>query len=334
MKAAAHGASSLLTLALLASEAESSAIAAPRTTVARSAPADAADDDLALGIRQVEEGDFQASLQTLEGVSKRLLNDKARSKELARAYFYIGMAYVGISEETEAKIKFLQAWRSDPGLKPSTREFPPRIVNAYEEAIKAAPVDTAALAAALTLLMDATKRNDVPAMRLLLLQTPALLSAKEKEFGATPLHWAAQRGNKLAVAFLIGAGADLKAKNTSGETPFDIAQRNNAKDLLSYLQSPGVGAPATSEEIFEAIKRGDLGRVRQIVASDRAAVNRKDAGFGASPLHWAALKGFDATAAYLLGAGADPTVRNASGETPAVVAERAGKNALAAMLRP
>jgi hypothetical protein len=288
------------------------------------------EEDLALGVKQVEEGDFQAALQTLEGASRRLAGDKAKSKELARAYFYIGMAYVGMSQETEARSKFLQAWRSDPGLRPSTREFPPRIVNAFEEAIKAAPVD----AASVTLLMDAAKRDDVAGMRLLLQRTPALLSAKDKEFGATALHWATLRGNTLAIAFLIGAGADIGARNSAGETPFDIAQRNKGEELFPYLQSPGPGLPAAQGEIFEAVQRGDLGRVRQIVAADPASVNRKDPEFGASPLHWAALKGFSATAAYLLGAGADPAARNGSGETPATVAERAKKTDVAELLRP
>jgi hypothetical protein len=297
--------------------------------LAPAARAGTPEEDLAIGVKQVEEGDFEAALQTLDSASRRLSGDKAKSKELARAYFYIGMAYVGMSQETEARSKFLQAWRSDPGLKPSTKEFPPRIVNAYEEAIKAAPVD----AGSITLLMDASKRDDVPAIRLLLQRTPALIASKDKEFGATALHWAALRGNKLTVAFLIGAGAELGARNSSGETAFDIAERNKAEDLLPYLQSPGVGMPASQGEIFEAVRNGDLGRVRQIVAADPGAVNRKDAEFGASPLHWAALKGYAATAAFLLGAGADPGARNGSGELAATVAQRAGKADIADMLR-
>jgi hypothetical protein len=116
--------------------------------------------------------------------------------------------------------------------------------------------------------------------------------------------------------------------------PLDVAQRDKQEDLLPYLQSPGPGLPPAQGEIFEAVKRGDLGRVRQIVAADPPALNRKDAEFGATPLHWAALRGYAATAAYLVGAGADPGARNASGETPYTVAQRAGKTDVAEVVRP
>jgi hypothetical protein len=288
------------------------------------------EEDLALGIKQVEEGDFQAALQILEGVSRRLSGDKARSKELARAYLYIGIAYVGMSQETEAKGKFLQAWKNDPALKLSPEDWAPRYVRTFEEAIKDAPVD----AASISLFIDAAKRGDVAALRLLLQRTRGVVNLKDPEFGATALHWATLRRNKLAVAFLVGAGADLAARNNAGEMPLDVAQRDKQEELLPYLQSPGPGLPPAQGEIFEAVKRGDLGRVRQIVAADPPALNRKDAEFGATPLHWAALRGYAATAAYLVGAGADPGARNASGETPYTVAQRAGKTDVAEVVRP
>lgn len=290
------------------------------------------EEELALGIQLVEEGDFQAAVDTLEAVTQRLAADKAKSKDLARAYVYTAMAYVGLSQETAAKAKFLEAWRSDAALKLSPKEFPPRVIQTFEQAIREArnvPLDPGSV----TLLLDAAKRGDVVGMRHLLQRAPALLNGKEPEFGASALHWATLRGNTLAVAFLVGAGADLAAKNTAGETAAEVAQRSKKGDLLPFVQPPPPGPRASPDEVFEAAKRGDIGRLRQILATDPGAVGRKDE-FGGTPLHWAALKGYAATAAFLLGAGADPAATNRSGETPLVVAQQAGKPKVAELLAP
>jgi len=291
------------------------------------------EEELGIGVRQVEEGDFQAAVTTLEGVTRRLATDKTKSKDLARAYVYTAMAYVGLSQEAAAKAKFLEAWRSDAALKLSPREFPPRVIQAFELAIREArnvPLDPGSV----TLLLDAAKRGDVAGMRHLLQKAPALLNGKEPEFGASALHWATLRGNTFAVAFLVGAGADLAAKNNSGETAADVAQRSDKGDLLPFLQPPEPGPRASQDEVFEASKSGDIGRLRQILAADPEAVGRKDAEFGATPLHWAALKGYAATAAFLLGAGGDPAATNRSGETPLTVAQRGGKSTTAGLLAP
>lgn len=291
------------------------------------------EDGLDLGIKQVEEGDFQAAVSTLEGVARQLAADKTKSKELARAYLYTAIAYVGLSQETAAKAKFLEAWRNDAALKLSPNEFPPRVILAFEQAVREArsvPVDPRSV----TSFLDAAKSDDVAGMRRLLLGAPALLDAREPESGASALHWATLRGNTLAVAFLVGAGADLAATNGSGETSSDVARRAKKGDLLPWLQFPGVELPPGPDEVFDAARRGDVGRLRQILAADPEAVGRKDAEFGATPLHWAALRGYAATVAFLLGAGADPAATNHSGETPLAVAQRAGKARVSELLVP
>jgi len=291
------------------------------------------EDGLALGIRQVEEGDFQAAVSTLDGVARQLAADKTNSKDLARAYVYTAIAYVGLSQEAAAKAKFLEAWRNDAALELSPKEFPPRVIQAFERAIREArsvSVDPGSV----TSFLDAAKSDDVAGMRRLFLKAPALLGATEPESGASALHWAALRGNTPAVAFLVGAGADLAATNGSGETPSDVARRAKKEDLLPWLQIPGVGPPPGPDEVFDAAKRGDVGRLRQILAADPEAVGRKDAEFGATPLHWAALRGYAATVAFLLGAGGDPAATNNSGETPLTLAQRAGKARVSEILVP
>ena len=94
--------------------------------------ADAADTDLANGVRQAQEGDFEAAVLTLDGVVRRLAGDARRSKDLARANTYLAVAYQGLGQEQTAKAKFLEALRLDPGMTITAREFPPRILEFFE----------------------------------------------------------------------------------------------------------------------------------------------------------------------------------------------------------
>lgn len=60
----------------------------------------APDAELAAAVRQVESGDFEAGALALESVTRRLAGDAERSPELARAYLYLGIAYIGLSQRT------------------------------------------------------------------------------------------------------------------------------------------------------------------------------------------------------------------------------------------
>ncbi|TCW61989.1 ankyrin repeat domain-containing protein [Treponema sp. J25] len=54
--------------------------------------------------------------------------------------------------------------------------------------------------------------------------------------GNTILHYAASKGNEQAVRFLLSLGASKTARNTAGETPYDVALRWGRKDLAPLLQ--------------------------------------------------------------------------------------------------
>ena len=319
----------LLALALTASW-----IVALNPCSGQSQPASAVDQDLATGIRQVDEGDFDAAVVTLEGVVKRLVGDKTRSKELGRAYLYLAIAHLQLSQEAAAKTKFREAWKNDQALKLSPREFAPKIIQAFEQAKReAGAAEPPPSAAMLALLFDAVKRGDVSGLRHLLEQNPTYVNGKDQEFGATPLHWAVLKGQKTVVAYLIVAGAGTSVGNNQGETPLQVAERTKRQDLVPFLIPAGVGAPPLPGEIFEATKAGDIGRIRQILASDPNALRLADPEFGATPLHWAALKNLPATAAFLMGAGADLNATNKAGETPLGVAERGAKSDVVEILK-
>jgi ankyrin repeat protein len=44
--------------------------------------------------------------------------------------------------------------------------------------------------------------------------------------GSTPLHWAVRDGAAENIQALLAAGADAKAKDKDGETPWALAQEN------------------------------------------------------------------------------------------------------------
>ncbi len=126
----------LLTLLLVAG------LAAPQPWIV-AAPANQADADLTTGIRQVREGEFEAALVTLDGVVKRLSAQKGRGQDLARAYTYLAIAYVGMAEQEKARAKFLEAWRADRTFALSPSEFPPSIIEAFERARREGERDAA-----------------------------------------------------------------------------------------------------------------------------------------------------------------------------------------------
>jgi ankyrin repeat protein len=64
-----------------------------------------------------------------------------------------------------------------------------------------------------------------------------------------------------------------------------------------------------SRDPFEAVKSGDAGRVRELLAHDATFANTKDAD-GATPLHYATLGGHREVVELLLDSGADINARD------------------------
>ena len=90
--------------------------------------------ELGQGIRQVEEGDLDAAIITLDSVVQRLAGVPGRQAELALAHFYLGVSYLGVSQAEPARTQFKEAWRNNRGMKLDPKKFPKRVIRAYEEA--------------------------------------------------------------------------------------------------------------------------------------------------------------------------------------------------------
>lgn len=90
--------------------------------------------DLATGIHQVEEGELEAAVLTLDAVVQRLSAEGGREKDLATAHLYLGVAHLGISQLERAKADLRDAWRNNRELTLDPKKFSPRVRQLYEEA--------------------------------------------------------------------------------------------------------------------------------------------------------------------------------------------------------
>src|SRR5262245_21762610 len=102
------------------------------------------DADVLQGIRQVEDGDYDAALLTPDNAARRLSADPTRARELSQAYLYLGVAYVGKGHEAAAKSKFREAVIQLRDLTLSPEKFPPKVIDLFEAAREEVAHSTAA----------------------------------------------------------------------------------------------------------------------------------------------------------------------------------------------
>ena len=148
-------------------------------------------------------------------------------------------------------------------------------------------------------------------------------NAKDGTYGWSPLHWAAYRGDAEAIAALLEGGANSDAKDGTGRIPLLLVDRTRhprAHDvLLAHMRTipnPEFLLTAAANDDFDTV----IALLR--VDTDPNATDRN--GWGS--LHWAVYRGHTEATAALLGAGADPNVKNNAGQTTIDVAKMALAN--------
>ena len=92
------------------------------------------DFGLAEGMKQVDEGEFDNAIVTLDTAARRLAADPKRVRELSQAYLYLGIAYVGKGHEAAAKAKFREALAGMKDLSLSAERYPPKVIDLFEAA--------------------------------------------------------------------------------------------------------------------------------------------------------------------------------------------------------
>src|SRR5687767_598677 len=90
--------------------------------------------ELATGIRQVEDGDLETAVATLEKAIQELNRSGARKRDIALAHAYLGVAHLGLDHHDRAHAALRDAWMQDNDLKLDDKKFPPRVRQLYEAA--------------------------------------------------------------------------------------------------------------------------------------------------------------------------------------------------------
>ena len=212
-----------------------------------------------------------------------------------------------------------------------------------------------------------TFHGDVAAVKKLLEDDAALVAVRDAK-NLTPLHVAASRGKSKVAQLLLDNGADIHGPTDNGEwTPimlasyrghYDVAKvliENGAgvtadegnpihysgqrkhKDICRLLVEHGavddliVGDDADIADLFRSAYSYDADSVSEILRRRPQLVNSKDKN-GRTPLHEACTHGDTKTVRALLKCGADQTIHDANGQTPADRAEAHNQRAVMKLL--
>jgi len=212
-----------------------------------------------------------------------------------------------------------------------------------------------------------TFHGDVAAVKKLLKEDATLIAVRDAK-NLTPLHVAASRGQSSVAQLLIDHGADVHGPSDNDEwTPLVFASYRGHYEVAKVLIENGAGVTANDGNpihfsgqrkhkdicrllvehgaiddlldsddshvlnLFRAAYSYDSDAVSEILARRPELVDCKDKD-GRTALHEACTHGDTKTVRALLKCGADVTVRDANGQTPADRAEAHNQHAVTKLI--
>ena len=87
---------------------------------------------LSEGIALMGQGDFQSAVLKLDEAARGLATDATKTRELTNAYLFLGMSYVELNQELNAKAKFREVLKKDPEMKLSEAMYSKQIIRVFE----------------------------------------------------------------------------------------------------------------------------------------------------------------------------------------------------------
>lgn len=158
----------------------------------------------------------------------------------------------------------------------------------------------------------AIRSGNVDRVREQLAQEPRLVEARHE--GGTALHHAAIANDRAMVALLLGARADLNARDDTYQmTPIGWANEEGHEAMVRFLYDRGAEI-----DLHQAAAYGLVDHVRDLVKRTRRQVNAVMGGW--TPLQLATLWGHPDVVEVLLSRGGDPLVRDPFGRTTLEIA--------------
>jgi ankyrin repeat protein len=140
--------------------------------------------------------------------------------------------------------------------------------------------------------------------------------------GTTPLQWATYRVDRELVNRLLKKGAKANVANRYGASPLHEAVRVANPELTGMLLEAGADANAANEDgmtsLMLAARTGNV-TVAELLVKAGADVNRREQYKGQSAVMWAAGENHPEMVAFLVGKGADLSIRASSTDWPSQI---------------
>jgi tetratricopeptide (TPR) repeat protein len=176
----------------------------------------APDPEIAKGISEVNDGDYDGAILTLDRAVRRLASDPSKMRDLAQGYLYLGIAYAGKGHEAAARARFREAVGQMGDLSLSPDQFPPKIIDLFEAAKE-----------------EARRNAPPPAVRPTVPATaqPQVAAAPPAEKGGSKKKWLLIGGGGLVALGAAGA-ASRKSDNGGTTDPTGPITENWEGDLL------------------------------------------------------------------------------------------------------
>jgi cytohesin len=147
--------------------------------------------------------------------------------------------------------------------------------------------------------------------------------------GWTPLHDAAAWGHVAITQLLLEGGANPYLQNRYGLTALDEAVQNNYAAIEQMIKSQNQQTLNREEQLLRAIDQIDMPGILYLLGT---GINCNFGLRGTGPLGLATRKGLADVAQLLLERGANPDIKDISGETPLDIAIEHGRRTIIEIL--